>query len=62
MQTPTNEHLNATKRVLRYIKHTINHALFYKCDEELQVKGFSDADWAGSKEDRRSTSGYVFMI
>ena len=62
MQTPTNEHLNAAKRVLRYIKHTINHALFYKCDEELQVKGFSDADWAGSKEDRRSTSGYVFMI
>ena len=62
MQAPTNEHLNAAKRVLRYIKHTINHALFYKCDEELQVKGFSDADWAGSKDDRRSTSGYVFMI
>ena len=37
--------------MLRYIKHTINHALFYKCDEELQVKGFSDADWASSKED-----------
>jgi hypothetical protein len=35
MQAPINEHLNVAKRVLRYIKHTINHALFYKCDEEL---------------------------
>ena len=35
MQTPTNEHLNAARRVLRYIKHAINHVLFYKCDEEL---------------------------
>ncbi|KAH7331316.1 hypothetical protein KP509_20G026200 [Ceratopteris richardii] len=30
--------------------------------KELQVKGFSDANWEGSKEDKRSTLGYVFMI
>ena len=36
--------------------------MFYQCDEELQVKAFGDADSTSSKEDRRSTSTYVFMI
>ena len=62
MQEPTNVHLNACKRVLSYLKGTINHGLFYAYSADLKLEGYSNADWAGSPHDRRSTSGFVFMI
>lgn len=51
------------KRVLRYLKETLNYSLFYRksdCNEILTV--YSDSDWAGDLQDRKSTSGYVFQI
>lgn len=51
----------ALKRVLRYIKGTLNLKLVYK-REGLKLQGFADADWAGDLEQRRSTSGYMFML
>lgn len=48
------------KRVLRYIKHTLNYRLVYKCDDSNLV-GFCDADWGGDLRDRKSTTGYCFM-
>ena len=62
MQEPTINHLKAAKRILRYIKGTINYGLIYDYDANLDPKGYCDADWAGSPNDRRSISGYVFMI
>ena len=57
---PNESHLTNLKRVLRYLKGTINLALTYKGTEPA-FTGYSDADWAGDREDRKSTSGYVFL-
>lgn len=53
--------LVALKRVLRYIKHTINYKLVYKCDDG-KLLGFCDADWGGDLRDRKSTTGYCFIF
>ena len=58
---PYNSHWSAVKRVLRYLKGTTYLGLLYRPDE-LNLTGYSDADWAGDTEDRKSTSGYVFMM
>ena len=62
MQEPTVNHLKAARRILRYIKGTINYGLIYDNDVNLDPKGYCDAEWAVSPNDRRSISGYVFMI
>lgn len=51
----------ALKRILRYIKGTLNYSLVYNstCTE---LQGFVDADWAGDTRDRKSTTGYLFKI
>ena len=36
--------------------------LFYKKGEKLELFGFTDSDYAGDQDDRRGTSGYVFML
>ena len=57
---PTAEHWTAVKRIMRYLKGTITCGLLYKNSTELV--GYSDADWAGDLNDRKSTSGYVFKM
>ena len=59
---PRKEHWSALKRVLRYLNGTINHGLLYKQGGPEHFVGYSDADWAGDLSDRKSTSGYVFML
>ena len=49
------------KRIFRYLRGTILLNLIYKGDLDA-LMGYSDADWAGDSETRRSTSGYVFNI
>ena len=61
MHQPRTPHLQAMKRVLRYLKGTVNHGLFYT-PSPLQLHAYCDSDWAGNLDDRRSTSGYgVFL-
>ena len=62
MQVPRKPHLDAARRVLRYAKGTLNYGLFYAYGANVEVCGYTDADWAGSSYDRRSTSGYVFSL
>ena len=59
---PRKEHWSALKRVLRYLNGTINHGLLYKQGGPEHFVGYSDADWAGDLSDRKSTSGYVFIL
>ena len=55
-------HLNAAKRVLKYLKGTMNLGLkFSRTDESIFINGFSDSDW-GSGEDCKSISGYCFNL
>ena len=44
---------------MRYLNGTLDYGLLYCCTD---IAGFSDADWAGDHDDRKSTSGFVFMI
>lgn len=53
--------LMALKRVLRYIKYTINYCLVYKCNNDM-VLGYCDANWGGDLKDRKSTTGYCFKF
>jgi hypothetical protein len=55
--SPRESHLKATKRILRYLKHTQNIGLWYPKGTEFELIGYSDSDYAGCKVERRSTSG-----
>lgn len=58
---PDTSHWTAAKRVLRYLQGTADHGLVFK-RTGLPMVGYSDADWAGCIMDRRSFSGYVFIL
>ncbi|KJK73492.1 hypothetical protein H634G_11271 [Metarhizium anisopliae BRIP 53293] len=58
---PTEAHRAAVKRIMRYLKATIDLCLVYEGEIE-PLTGFTDSDWAGDRETRRSTSGYVFNL
>ena len=62
MTNPNKEHWNGVKRVLRYLKGTLNYGLKYEHSENFVLTGFSDADWAGDKIIRKSMSGYIFRL
>ncbi|CAJ2640974.1 unnamed protein product [Trifolium pratense] len=62
MDKPTDMHLTAAKRILRYLKGTMSLGILYKRGSELQLHGWTDSDYAGDIDDRRSTSGYVFKL
>ncbi|KAG8634205.1 hypothetical protein MANES_17G018112v8 [Manihot esculenta] len=54
------EHLQAAKRVVRYIKGTIDFGGFWIVTQNFKLVGFSDSDWAGSIYDMKSTTGFCF--
>lgn len=59
----TNQHFSIAKRILRYVKETIDVKLVFNRDlTSNAIIGYTDADWAGDKYDRKSTSGYVFKV
>ena len=63
MSKPSKEHWSGVKRIFRYLKGTLNFGLKFTVDERnLELIGFSDADWAGDLDTRHSTSGYIFKI
>jgi len=59
---PTREHWTAVKRILRYLNGTRDLGLLYNKDSSKECIGYSDADWAGDLDDRKSTSGYIFQM
>jgi hypothetical protein len=62
MHAPTTIHFNAACRVMRYLKNNPGQGLFFSRDSEMQLMGYSDADWAGCVDTRKSISGYCFFI
>lgn len=61
MKNPTTAHLNAVRRVLRYLKGTLDLKLTYQGNLH-NLTGWTDSDWAGCTQSRRSTAGYIFNI
>ncbi|KAJ4726034.1 Retrovirus-related Pol polyprotein from transposon TNT 1-94 [Melia azedarach] len=62
MGEPSKEHWQAVKRIFRYLKGTFDVALIYEGDTQCLVTGFSDSDYAGDVDSRRSMTGYVFTL
>ncbi|XP_024164269.1 uncharacterized mitochondrial protein AtMg00810 [Rosa chinensis] len=63
MSHPRAPHLIAAKRILRYFKGTLGHGLSFspQC-HPVHLSAYSDADWAGCPDSRRSTSGYLIYL
>lgn len=61
MEKPAEVHVNAVKRILKYLKATADFGILFK-NIKIIFFGFSDADYAGDLDSRRSTLGYVFML
>ena len=59
---PRESHLKAIKRIINYVHGTSHYGIWYPHDSTLQLIGYSDADWAGSIDDRKSTSGCCYFI
>ena len=59
---PRETHLTAVKRIFRYLKGTLNLGLLYKKSINYKLTGFCDADYAGDKIERKSTSGSCQFI
>jgi hypothetical protein len=55
-------HWNAAKRVLRYIKQTVNRRVILRRSKEWSLKCYTDAEWASDIDDRKSTCGYVIYL
>ena len=58
----TNEHWTAVKRILRYLHGTRSLGLIFTPEGTGECVGYSDADWGGDRDDRKSTSGYLFQM
>lgn len=61
LERPKQIHVNAAKRVIKFLKGTMNQGIRYSA-KEMEIYGYSDADYAGDVNTRRSTSGYVFIF
>ncbi|KAL5549710.1 hypothetical protein UlMin_004941 [Ulmus minor] len=62
MQNPLDTHWKAVKRILRYLKGTLDDGILLVKSEMLTLTGFSDADWGNDLVDRRSTTGHCVYL
>lgn len=62
LQEPKKAHWNTVKRILKYLKGTSRYGLYFKCGSDSKILVYSDADYAGDTETRRSTTGYVLKL
>ncbi|XP_040871220.1 secreted RxLR effector protein 161-like [Glycine max] len=56
------DHWKATKKVMRYLQETKDYMFMYKQTDDLEVIGYSNSDYVGCIDTRKSTSGYIFML
>ncbi|XP_058776690.1 secreted RxLR effector protein 161-like [Vicia villosa] len=65
IERPKVSHLAAIKRILRHVKGTLGCGILFSASDTSQkfdFHGFTDSNWFGDKEDRKSTIGYIFMF
>ena len=62
MHRPTTFHWQAIKRFLRYLKQTIHFGLQLKRSKSLSLQVFFDTDWAGCRDNHRSTGAFVYFL
>jgi hypothetical protein len=65
MEYPKLSHLAATKRILMYIRGTLDNGILFPATNEgssYNLVSYTGSNWCGKKDDRKSTVGYIFMI
>ena len=62
MHSLKESHLEAVYKILRYLKGSPGRGLFFKKGDSKKVEIYTDADWVGSADDRRSTIGYCTYV
>ena len=62
VSAPTSVHYSHLLRVLRYLRGTISHRLFFPRSSSLQLQAYSDATWASDPSDRHSLSAYCVFL
>jgi len=62
MHKPTTLHLQHLKRLLRYLKSTMNYGILLRKPSSLNLLGYTDANWGGNVDDRTSTSTYLIFF
>ncbi|XP_013589286.1 PREDICTED: uncharacterized protein LOC106297627 [Brassica oleracea var. oleracea] len=62
MQAPKVHHWNMVERILRYLREAPGQGVWMGCNRSTEIVGYCDADWAGDRVDRRSTTGYCTFI
>ncbi|XP_062188924.1 uncharacterized mitochondrial protein AtMg00810-like [Phragmites australis] len=62
MHDPREQHFLLIKRILRYVKGTLGHGLQLSCSPSHDLVIYSNADWAGCPDTRKSTSGYYVFL
>ena len=62
VENPGRRHWNAAKGCLRYLKGTKSEKIVVRKSEKLELTGFSESDWAGNIDNRKSTSGFCFKL
>ena len=62
LSNPGIDHWKAAKKVMRYLKRTRDYMLTYRRSDHFEVIGYSDSDFAGCQDSRRSTSGYIYLL
>ena len=62
MHTPSEEHMNAVYRILRYLKCALGKGLLFSKNDASNIEGYTDSDWAGDKTDKKYTFGYFTFV
>ena len=62
MKAPMMTHLKTAKRILRYLKDTLDDGLLYSLSKDFKLVGYNDSDWAGDMDDGKSTTSFVFYM
>lgn len=62
MQAPHHLHLVAVRRIIRYLLGTSNYGLFFPSGSPIRLNAFSDSDWAGCPDTRRSVTGWCMFL
>ncbi|CAJ2662747.1 unnamed protein product [Trifolium pratense] len=63
IERPKMSHLSVAKRILRYIKGTLDCGIVFQTPDasSYDLVGYTDSNWCGDKDDRKSTAGYIFL-
>ena len=54
--------MKVAKRIMRYLRGTLEYGIFYSSSQDLKLVGYCDSDFTGDINDRKSTTGFIFLM